>query len=505
MSGRRAWHRPGLLLALLLVPLLSGCGGTPDPSALRMGLATAPVNLDPRFATDAVSSRINRLLYRRLLELGDDDRPRPGLADWSQPAPDQYLLVLRDDPEARTFSHGRQLTMTDVRATLEALRDPAGGSPFGTQLALIRSLEVLDPQRLQIRLHRPDPLFPAFLTVEIMPADLLAAGHAFSREPVGSGPLRLADWPEPGRLRLVRRRDGQVLELVTVKDPGVRVMKLLRGEIDLLQNDLAPELFAYLADRPEVRLSRRRGSNFSYLGLNLEDPALARPEVRRALAHAIDRQAMIRHVLHGAAAPALSLLPPGHWAGAPDLPPLVHDPALARRLLAAAGYGPEQPLELEYKTSTDPLRVRLATVIQAQLAAVGVRVRVRSLDWGTFFGDVKAGRFQLYSLTWVGVHTPDQFRYVFHSSALPPAGANRGRYHNPAADTLIERAESRPDLAGQAAVYRELQALLREDLPVIPLWYEDQTLVTRQDLRGYVLHPDGSYLGLTELTAPGGP
>ncbi len=156
-------------------------------------------------------------------------------------------------------------------------------------------------------------------------------------------------------------------------------------------------------------------------------------------------------------------------------------------------------MELSYKTSSDPFRVRLATVVQAQLGQVGVRVRVQSYDWGTFFGDVKAGRFQLYGLTWVGIRTPDIFRYAFHSASVPPDGANRGRYRDPEADRLIEAARAEPDLARQAALYRALQALLHQDLPYIPLWYEDQVFAARHRLVGYRLAPDGNYDGLADV------
>ncbi len=464
-----------------------------------MGLASAPVNLDPRFATDAASSRVNRLLYRRLVEFDDADRPVPGLAEWERLAPDHYRFRLREEGEGRQFTHGRRLTSEDLRATIVAMLDPVAGSPYRTQLELIERMEIVDSERIDFHLSRPDPLFPALMALDIMPADLLATGHPLHSAPVGSGPFALDQWPEAGRLRLRRRRDGQLVELVQVKDPGVRVMKLLRGEIDLLQSDLPPELFRFLGERESVRVTRRPGSNFTYIGLNMEDPDLGKPQVRRAIAHAIDRQAIITHVMAGAALPAQALLPSHHWAGVADLPELGRDLPLARGLLQQAGYGADHPLELEYKTSTDPFRVRLATIIQAQLAEVGIRVRVRSLDWGTFFGDVKNGRFQMYSLTWVGIKTPDQFRYVFHSDSVPPLGANRGRYRNAAADALIERAERMPDLAAQAVVYRELQRLLLEDLPYIPLWYEDQIMATRPGVQGYRLAADGRYDGLADI------
>lgn len=495
-------RRPLRLFLLLLALSPMACQPPPDSGAMRMGLASAPVNLDPRFATDAASSRVNRLLYRRLVEFDAAYRPTPGLAEWMRLAPDHYRFTLKDDPDGRLFSHGKRLDSGDVLATLQSIRDAASGSPFRTQLQIIEQMQVIDEERIEFTLSRPDPLFPAMLAINILPADLLAQEHPFHHQPVGSGPFTVTDWPDSGRLQLRRRSDGAQLELQHVKEPSVRVMKLLRGEIDLLQSDLPPELFGFLREREDIRIEQRAGANFTYIGINLEDPRLRRREVRQAIAHAIDRAAIIRFVLAGSAQPAQALLPPHHWAGAEDLPAYAYDPALARELLAGAGYSADNPLELEYKTSTDPFRVRLASIIQAQLAQVGIRIKVRSLDWGTFFGDIKDGQFQLYSLTWVGVKTPDHFRYVFHSDSLPPQGANRGRYRSVEADRLIEAAEASEQLDEQARIYRRLQRLLLADLPYIPLWYEDQIVALRQAVQGYALAADGNYDRLARVFRP---
>ena len=232
-------------------------------------------------------------------------------------------------------------------------------------------------------------------------------------------------------------------------------------------------------------------SNFAYLGFNLEDPFTGDPRIRQAIAHAIDRRAIIAHVLGDAANLAAALLPPDHWAGNPDLQPVAYDPQRARALLREAGYTDEAPLELRYKTSTDPLRIRIATVIQDQLKQVGIDMALQSYDWGTFYGDIKAGRFQLYSLAWVGIKTPDIFRYAFHSTSLPPAGANRGRLSDKQVDRLIEAAEQAPSIEAQAAAFRRVQARLLDILPYVPLWYEDHVYVIRNDLLGYRLARDG--------------
>jgi peptide/nickel transport system substrate-binding protein len=295
---------------------------------------------------------------------------------------------------------------------------------------------------------------------------------------------------------LQRERDGQPFEFIEVKEPTVRILKLLRGEIELLQNDLPPELLGYLASREGIRIERRPGSNFSYIGFNLEDPATGRLPVRRAVAHAIDREAIIRHLMQGKARPAEAVFPPDHWVGADALPRITHDPERARALLATAGYDASHPLRLIYKTSSDPFRVRLATVIQHQLSEVGIEVQLRSYDWGTFYGDIKDGRFQMYSLSWVGLKTPDIFRNIFHSDSVPPQGANRGRYRDRETDSLIEAAEKIPGLRGREQYYRRLQQRLLEQLPYVPLWYEEHIAVSRNSIRGYHLAGDGNYDGL---------
>jgi peptide/nickel transport system substrate-binding protein len=120
-------------------------------------------------------------------------------------------------------------------------------------------------------------------------------------------------------------------------------------------------------------------------------------------------------------------------------------------------------------------------------------VEIRSYDWGTFYGDIKKGVFQMFSLSWVGIKTPDIYRYVFHSEAIPPNGANRGRYRSREVDRLIELAEGAVSLDERVAAYRQLQQMLFTDLPYVPLWYEDHVVVSRPGITGYHLSQDGNY------------
>lgn len=494
-SGEPVTTPPRLILLFLLLALLLSCGQTREEGVLRFGLTAMPVTLDPRFATDAASSRINRLLYQRLVNFDAAYRPVPALAEWRRESPGHYRFLLK----AAQFSNGEPLTARDVEATFAYILDARHASPHRMALGSIARMEVVDARTIDFHLDKPDPLFPGRLGIGILPAPLIAASHPFNRQPVGSGPFTFESWEEGARLRLRRRRDGQAFEFIKVHDPTVRVLKLLRGEIDMVQNDLPPELVNFLRDEEGIQVVTGAGSNFAYLGFNMGDEVAGDVRVRRAIAHALDREAIIRHVMGSAARPAISLLPPDHWSSDPSLQPLPHDLQRARRLLAEAGYAEDRPVRLVYKTSSDPFRLRLATIIQHQLAQAGIEVTLKSYDWGTFYGDIKAGRFQMYSLMWVGIKLPDIYRYVFHSSAIPPAGANRGRFVSPAADRLIEAAEAGLSLEQQAQYYGRLQAYIQQQLPYVPLWYEDHVFVARAGIKGYRIARDGNYDSLVNV------
>lgn len=489
-----------LLTLLFLIAALAGCS-QPAHDSIRLALAGEASNLDPRYATDATSARLNRLIYARLVDFDEHAQPQPALATWEQRTPTHYRFHLGQ--QNRGFHDGTRLTATDVKATYDFILDPANASPHRTTVSLISHIEVIDADTVDFHLHRADLMFPGYLTIGILPERLARQPPGDNIAPIGSGALIYLDRPAPGGVRLKRQRDGRIIELVRVPDATVRVLKLLRGEVDVLQNDLPAELIRYLGEQPAIQVRRATGSNFAYLGFNLEDKDTGRLEVRQAVAHALNRAAIIKYVLDEAARPAGALLPPEHWAGYPVRNGVDYDPARARSLLAAAGYGPEHPLTLTYKTSNDAVRIRLATVIQDQLAKVGIQVKLKTYDWGTFYGDIKEGRFQLYSLAWVGINTPDIFRYVFHSASLPPDGANRGRFRDATVDALIAAAEQVPSQADQITLYHAVQERLLETLPVVPLWYEDQVFAARADIAGYRVTADGNYDGLVDVTRHG--
>ena len=484
---RRGW------LALLCL-VASGMAVAGEP-VLRVGLSAAPQSLDPRFATDAASARLCRLLFAQPVDFDSRFLPIPALLRWEIIAPTRYRFTLQGEAH---FSDGKPIRAADVAATYRAVLDPAIASPHRGSLANVAAVEERDERTLDFILHRADPLFPGLLTIGVLPAAVAGKPHS-PRVPSTSGEFALAAPPAPKLLQLIRRRDGLRVDFEVVEHETTRVLKLARGELDLLQGNLAPENVAWLAARQGLAVQRTAGTTVSYVGFNLRDGPTADLRVREAVALALDRETIAQRVFHGDVRPADSLLTADHWANAPDVPRWPYDPSRARALLSAAGYGPARPLHLTFKTSSDAMRLRLATLYQAQLAAVGIELEVQSYDWGTFYADIRHGRFALYGLSWVGLQLPDIFRYAFHSRSLPPEGANRGRYASQAVDRLLEAVEGLPDLATRAVRYRELQAELARDLPIFPLWFEDVVVVLGPRVRGYSTSASGDYDGLARV------
>lgn len=471
----------------LCVLLVCGCNQTnanaptPVSAPIQVAVTQAPLNLDPRYATDAASERVNRLIYQPLVDFDAQSKPAPRLASWVKVNPHQYRFILN---KARSpFHHGKLLTASDVKATYDSLAQ-LRNSPQTAEFSNIRSIEIESESTVLFQLKQSDSHFPAKLIIGILPKDLIEKNHDFSHHPIGSGVLQFVSWKN--KLVLKRVADGQMITLVEVKDPTVRVLKLLRGEVDLLQGDLPPELIKHLQTKPEIIVNTSQGANFSYLGLNMQDSLLKNLKVRQAIAHAIDRQTIIAQVMVKNTRLAGALLPPEHYAGNANLKPYAYNPAKARQLLIEAGV--KLPLKLVYKTSTDAQRVRFATVLQAQMQPAGIDLEIRSLDWGTFFEDVKQGQFQLFGLTWVGIKTPDIYAKAFGSQSFAPHGFNRGRFTDAALDVLLAKED------WTAATTR-----IHAQLPYIPLWYEGQFAAFNKNIKNYAAKPDGNWDDLATI------
>lgn len=473
---------------MLSLLLLSACHQSEMSEAervkpIRFALAQMPLNLDPRYATDAASERVNRLIYQSLIDFDGHAKPIASLATWQMLNPLLYQFTLKQ-PLAN-FQHHQALNAEDVKATYDSLLR-LKDAPQAAEFANIESIKVVNQYVLEFSLKQPDPHFVSKLIIGILPKNLIEQQHDFAHQPIGSGAFSFVRWDK--QLVLIRKRDAQPVVFTEVKDPIVRVLKLIRGEVDLLQGDLPPELVKYLQQQTEISVQTVQGINFSYLGLNMQDPVLKQIKVRQALAYSIDRAAIIEKVMVKDTRPASSILAPEHYTNHNVvLAAYAYQPELAKSLLIEAGVN--LPLKLVYKTSTDPQRVRFATIMQSQMAKAGIDLEIRSLDWGTFFEEIKKGNFQLYGLTWVGIKTPEIYTKAFGSQFTPPKGFNRGRYANTQLDILLASED-----------WSAVTQHIHQQLPYIPLWYEGQFAAFNQTIHHYSPQPDGNWDDLATIT-----
>ena len=294
------------------------------------------------------------------------------------------------------------------------------------------------------------------------------------RNPIGTGPYRMQRFVQDDRLVLEPfegyhggrpANDGVVLKVVP--DDTMRGLELRKGTVDLVVNDLAPDIVWQLKSEGRLGIAMADGSDYAYMGLNLKDQVLRHVGVRRAIGYAIDRAAIVKYLRRGFARVAVGIIPPMSWAFEKDVFDFTYDPEQARRLLDAAGFpdpdgpGPLPRFRVSLKTSTlggvsrpgrrDPARPREGGDCRGR----------QSSELQALFADVLRGSYQLYTLQWVGVTDPDMLRRVYHSRAGPPAGLNRVFYANPEVDGLIDAAAAAGDRhRTRRAFYTRAQQLI---------------------------------------------
>jgi peptide/nickel transport system substrate-binding protein len=490
--------------------LLVGCSlhKSNDSSTLTFLIESNATNLDPRFATDSQSQKIDGLLFSSLLERDDQMNFHGDLADsWNTPDPLTYTFHLRAGVR---FHDGRPLTATDVKYTFDSILNPATHSPKRGAFRMVASIETPNPATVIFHLTEP---YASFLwnlarpAVGIVPHD---AGADFSRHPVGSGPFRFVSQSQDEEVIVERSPDyfrgaPQIarVRFRVVPDAVVRALELRKGSADLEMSSLSPDMIPVLARQSGLAVTQRPGTNFGYLGFNLEDPILAKREVRQALAFATDREALIRYLLHGEARIASGILPPNHWAYEPDVAQYNLDPARAEKILDAAGFPRQQDgarFHLTLKTSTEEQARLIGAVLQEQWRRIGVDLELRPLELATLLSDAAKGNFQLTYSRWVGANNdPDVFEFVFSSKRIPPDGANRGHYRNPRIDALVDQIRTETDREKRKALCSEVQKILADDLPYLPLWFTDVVSVHRRSLGDLPLSPTGDFDFLATL------
>ncbi len=508
---------------LWFLSLLTACHiPPPPPDTATVIIESSPNSLDPRIGTDAQSERLNGLLYDPLLRLDSHFDLQPWVAR-SVDQPDLLTITfhLRDGIR---FHDGRPLEAADAAWTVQSLLNRTLVSAKSGSFRSIASIDIPDRLTLILHLNHPDPSLLFNLSGGLFGIVPRGSGPELAQHPIGSGPFVFRSSSVDRDVDLDRnshywadtllptKGNLQHLHFAVIPDAVTSAMELEKGSADIAVNVLPFDTVHVLAQTPGLADETGPGSPVLYLNFNVRgavqgDPSnlspitpaqnpLADKRVREAIACAMDRSVILAALWRGHARLAETLLPPEHWAAAqPDqLAQWPHDLHRAQALLEAAGY-PAAPdgvrLHLEMKTSQDESTRLLAVVLQQQLRGAGIALTLRSSEFGTFYADVTRGAFQMYALRWIGSNeSPDIFRYAFASSGFPPAGGNRGHYSSPLLDSLLEQAADAPDRATQKRLYLQVQQLLAEQLPAIPLWYPDNNIVHTTRISG--IHPAGS-------------
>ncbi|MBM4354742.1 MAG: ABC transporter substrate-binding protein [Deltaproteobacteria bacterium] len=584
-----AGFRMAVTALLAVLPALSGCmkeppdPGSPDDRVVIV-LEAAPRDFDPRFVSDASSTKVSRLLFCALttfetpdlkpaLEAAAEIWPACGGKNVQGNAADEcshWVVRLRPD----VFWHdGVRVTAHDVVFTYRSILESGLPSPFRGDLQRKISRVFEKDGDVHFILTAPVATFLADLTVGLVPAHVLeprgGLAATFGDEPVGCGPFRFVS--RYGGQKVVLERNDLFFKPVspryvvvrTLADEATRVLSVMAGSADIGVNVLSPPVVARLAEDPAVKVLHGPAACTTYLTFNLLDPRLADPRVRQAFALGIDREGIVEDQFHGMGVVADSVLPPMHWAHADGLPRPRFDPEAAAALLDEAGLAPDPATgiraQFTLKVTTDRFRRNIGVLIAWQLSRIGIEVDLLPLELSTFLADVRKGNFELYILQLPEVTEPDILRWLLHSQAAPvltpqpgksrfgipdrtlvppgftqlagplaaecrrrwwprvlrqavttfvrgltghPAGignGNRSFFYDPYLDCMLDLGFLTTDSARRLDFYAEAQRIAARELPVLPLWHEDNVAVVRSDLSGYSLLPINRYAPIVDV------
>jgi len=490
---------------------------TANPDIIVTSLTSGPNNLDPRVGTDDSSQKLHDLIFDNLVKLDEHLRVVPRLAErLEHPDPLTYIAYLRHGVR---FHDGRDLTAADVVYTFESTLAPSFVSPKKGGLRELARVEARDPYTVVFTLKAPFESFP--INLNVMPIVPNGAGLDIKEHPIGTGPYRFVRYDVDDKIELQANRDyfdgapknaGLIMKIVP--DEVMRGLELRKGTMDLVINDVSPDIVHQLHDDRRLQVIEAPGVDYQYIGLNCQDPALKDVKVRMAISYAIDRHAIVDYLRRGLATPAPGILPPLSWAAATDIDTYPRDLGKARTLLDAAGLkdpdgdGPQPRLHLTLKVSNIEFNRLQSAVVQQNLRDVGIDLDVRTYEFATLYADVLAGNFQMYFLQWTGgsLADPDILRRAFHSTQMPPEGFNRGRFSDPLVDSLLDDATASTDPAHRLAVFQEVQRQIAAKVPYISLWHKTNVAVGQRTLAGIHLSPLGDFLFLKDVArVPAGP
>lgn len=444
-------------------------------------------NLIPYLSTDSASHEIADLIFVAPLRYNKNLEPEPWAAEsWEmQDNGKKMRFVLK---KGILWEDGHELTAEDVEFTWKIVTDPATASPYAEDFLHVRKFELIDKYTFEVSYDTFLARAVASWMSPILPKHILEGQNIrntpFSRKPIGAGPYRLKEWNAGSTIILEASKsyfDGcpDITEVVyrIIPDDATMFMETRAERLDVM--NLNPLQFLKQTNTPwwenHYNKFRYLASVYIFLGFNLEHPFFTDVRVRRAISMSIDREALVKGALLGQGVAAAGPFKPGSWAHHPTLKPVRQNREEARKLLQEAGFkkgvngifqkdGKDLAFTMLVNQGNEQ-RILTATLIQTQLAEIGVHANIRTVEWAAFIREfVNKGLFDAVILGWTITQDPDIFQ-IWHSSHAHDGGLNFIHYKNQEVDKLLEEARATPDQEKRKILYARLQEILHNEQP----------------------------------------
>jgi len=512
-----------LLAGVLLAITATGCpsdqtAGTTDGDDLGGALGTLVYargadskSLDPIAVSDGESVKVIDQIYDTLVApKATSTALEPGLAtEWS--TSDDRLTWTFTLRAGVTFHDGTPCDAAAVKFNLDRLTDENSAHRYGSEVPYggvydnIKSIEAADATTVKVHLHKPSAVLLASLSIFpasiASPAAIQQHTQDYGSHPSGTGPFKFEKWERGTRLVLSRYAGyfGEKAKLAKVifvpfAEQEARKEALKRGEAHMMDN-VDFSLVAEIQSDPGLRYEKVDGMNFAYLALNNDVKPFDDPKVRRAVAHAIDKDAIIKLLTFGHGSHGANPLPPTLPSYNTDIQAYPYDPAKAKALLAEAGYPDGFTADLWAMNNPRPYMpkpVECGQILKEQLAKVGITGDIVSPPWTEYLAKTGNGEHPMCILGWSADYPDaDNFLNVLLklSGADERPASNRSFYRNPATQTLLDEAAQNSDQAKRIQLYRQAQQQIHEDCPMIPLAYMPVGYAMRNEVQGYNVHP----------------
>ena len=511
---------PALLLATLLAaqPVVA--------KTLVYCSEGSPENFNPMLNTTGTTFDTTHPIYSRLIDFKPGvTEIQPGLAErWDVSADGRvFTFHLRRGVKWQsnaTFKPTREFNADDVLFSFNRqgqdshpFHKVSGGSyDYYGDLGLaklIKSIEKVDDHTVRFTLNEASAPFLSNLALEftsIQSAEygdvLMKAGkpEQIDQVPIGTGPFSFVAYQRDATVRY-RRFDAHwgpkakldALVFSINKDPAVRLAKLRANECQVSAYPSPADLAAIRTD-PALKLLDQPGLNIGYLAFNTTKRPFDDKRVRQALTMAIDRKTILDAVYLGAGQPAKNLIPPIIWSYNDAVQPWPYDPAAAKKLLAEAGFadGFETDLwAMPVQRPYNPDARRIAELMQADLAKIGVKARIVTYEWGEYRKRAQAGEHGLAQLGWTGDNgDPDNFFVPLAGcAAARVGGGNIAKWCNQEFEGLVNKAVTLPDQAARIPLYQQAQVIMREEAPFFMIAHSVAFQPMRKEVTGYVMSP----------------